>query len=109
MYLTMRAQMEEAEGCEDPAGGAGLAPMSHGALMGARGNSGVILSQIIGGPTRRSGGGSSVSAPRPAAGLALASSAGYKGASEPAAGRSLTRIREGGEGVGGGARRPYPA
>src|SRR6266508_1121037 len=52
MYLTMRSTMEEAERCDDPAAGAVLAAMSHGALMGARGNSGVILSQIIGGLAR---------------------------------------------------------
>jgi dihydroxyacetone kinase-like predicted kinase len=52
MYLTMRSTMEEAERCDATGAGAMLAAMSHGALMGARGNSGVILSQIIGGLAR---------------------------------------------------------
>ncbi|TMB99006.1 MAG: DAK2 domain-containing protein, partial [Chloroflexi bacterium] len=49
MFLTMRSTVHEADGCRDTSAGAVLAAMSHGALMGARGNSGVILSQIIAG------------------------------------------------------------
>src|SRR5206468_3132695 len=69
MYLTMRSTMEEAERCEDPAAGAVLAAMSHGALMGARGNSGVILSQIIGGLARGVDGATDVTPKGLAAGL----------------------------------------
>src|SRR2546422_5567575 len=47
MFLTMRSMMGEAEECAGESAGAILAAMAHGALMGARGNSGVILSQII--------------------------------------------------------------
>ena len=49
MLLTMRSTMREADNCQDEGAGAMLAAMSHGALMGARGNSGVILSQIVSG------------------------------------------------------------
>src|SRR3990172_12448537 len=55
MYLTMRSTLEEAQRCREEGVGAMLAAMSHGALMGARGNSGVILSQIIRGLARAAG------------------------------------------------------
>ena len=47
MYLTMRSTLEEAYRADANSVGAVLRAMSKGALMGARGNSGVILSQII--------------------------------------------------------------
>jgi uncharacterized protein len=47
MYLTMRATMEEAYGSGSEAANVVAGAMAKGALMGARGNSGVILSQIL--------------------------------------------------------------
>ena len=99
MYLTMRATMEEAERCEDPAAGAVLAAMSHGALMGARGNSGVILSQIIGGLARGVDGATDVTPKGLAAGLEQASAAAYRAVTKPAEGTILTVIREVSEAV----------
>jgi len=99
MYLTMRSTMEEAERCEDPAAGAVLAAMSHGALMGARGNSGVILSQIIGGLARGVDAATSVTSQGLAAGLEQASLAAYKAVTKPAEGTMLTVIREVSEAV----------
>ena len=99
MYLTMRSTMEEAERCADPAAGAVLAAMSHGALMGARGNSGVILSQIIGGLARGVDGATDVTPRSLAAGLELASAAAYKAVTKPAEGTILTVIREVSEAV----------
>ena len=99
MYLTMRATMEEAERCEDPAAGAVLAAMSHGALMGARGNSGVILSQIIGGLARGVDGATDVTPKGLAAGLEQASVAAYRAVTKPAEGTILTVIREVSEAV----------
>src|SRR5512139_2469722 len=46
MMLTMRSTMEEAYRAPDHSAAAVSHAMAHGALMGARGNSGVILSQI---------------------------------------------------------------
>jgi len=99
MYLTMRSTMEEAERCADPAAGAVLAAMSHGALMGARGNSGVILSQIIGGLAHGVDGATDVTPRSLAAGLELASAAAYKAVTKPAEGTILTVIREVSEAV----------
>jgi len=99
MYLTMRSTMEEAERCEDPAAGAVLAAMSHGALMGARGNSGVILSQIIGGLARGVDGATDVTPKGLAAGLEQASVAAYRAVTKPAEGTILTVIREVSEAV----------
>ena len=94
MYLTMRSTMEEAERCDATAAGAMLAAMSHGALMGARGNSGVILSQIIGGVTRGVDGAETVTSTALAAGLEQASQAAYKAVTKPVEGTILTVIRE---------------
>jgi fatty acid kinase len=94
MYLTMRSTMEEAERCTDPAAGAILAAMSHGALMGARGNSGVILSQIIGGLARGVDGAETVDSQTFASGLEQASLAAYKAVTKAAEGTMLTVIRE---------------
>ncbi|HUS83109.1 MAG TPA: DAK2 domain-containing protein, partial [Dehalococcoidia bacterium] len=47
MYLTMRATMDEAYQSGSEATNAVAGAMARGALMGARGNSGVILSQIL--------------------------------------------------------------
>jgi DAK2 domain fusion protein YloV len=99
MYLTMRSTMEEAERCEDPAAGAVLAAMSHGALMGARGNSGVILSQIIGGLARGVDGAMDITPKGLAAGLEQATLAAYRAVTKPAEGTILTVIREVSEAV----------
>jgi uncharacterized protein len=99
MYLTMRSTMEEAERCEDTAAGAMLAAMSHGALMGARGNSGVILSQIIGGLARGIDGAPDVTSKGFAAGLEQAAQAAYKAVTKPVEGTILTVIREVAEAV----------
>ena len=99
MYLTMRSTMEEAERCADPGAGAVLAAMSHGALMGARGNSGVILSQIIGGLARGVDGATDVTSKGLAAGLEQASQAAYRAVTAPAEGTILTVIREVSEAV----------
>jgi DAK2 domain fusion protein YloV len=57
MALTLEAVVSELEGVDD---GAGLAEVckaiGHGSLMGARGNSGVILSQLLRGMSERMGG-----------------------------------------------------
>jgi DAK2 domain fusion protein YloV len=47
MLLTMRAALENVEAAPDHAVGTIAAAAAHGALMGARGNSGVILSQFL--------------------------------------------------------------
>jgi uncharacterized protein len=99
MYLTMRSTMEDAERCQDTSAGAMLAAMSHGALMGARGNSGVILSQIISGLARGVDGAETVGPEAFVSGLEQASQAAYKAVTKPAEGTILTVVREVAEAV----------
>ena len=94
MTLTMRSTMEEAQRCNDPGAGGMMAAMSHGALMGARGNSGVILSQILRGAARAAKGSSTLDSRGLAAALAEGSTAAYQAVSKPTEGTILTVIRE---------------
>jgi len=99
MLLTMRSTMGAAEECLDEGAGAMLAAMSHGALMGARGNSGVILSQIVSGIASAVDGAERLDSSLLAAGLEDASAAAYKAVTKPAEGTILTVIREVSEAV----------
>jgi DAK2 domain fusion protein YloV len=94
MYLTMRSTLEEAYGVDSDGVGAVLAAMSRGALMGARGNSGVILSQIIRGLASAAGECQHLDARGLAAGLAEAAGTAYKAVSQPVEGTMLTVMRE---------------
>ena len=47
MFLTVKSVVEELEGVDPIDKNAVCEAISHGSLMGARGNSGVILSQIL--------------------------------------------------------------
>ncbi|MCX6522487.1 MAG: DAK2 domain-containing protein [Actinobacteria bacterium] len=83
---------------------AGLAPtcdaISHGSLMGARGNSGVILSQILRGlaGTLRDAG--EATGATVAAGLRAASTAAYQAVLKPIEGTILTVVRAAADGAG---------
>ncbi|HSP54478.1 MAG TPA: DAK2 domain-containing protein [Dehalococcoidia bacterium] len=94
MFLTMRSTMQEAEGCTDDSVGGMLAAMSHGALMGARGNSGVILSQIIRGMAQAGQGMTALDAAGFVAGLEQGAAAAYKAVTKPVEGTILTVVRE---------------
>jgi DAK2 domain fusion protein YloV len=94
MFATMREVMEEAQRCHETGAGAMLAAMSYGALMGGRGNSGVILSQIIRGMAAAAEGVESITAQDLATGFEQASAAAYKAVTKPAEGTILTVIRE---------------
>src|ERR1700730_11270718 len=69
---------------------------SHGSLMGARGNSGVILSQIFRGFARAVEGKSSLTPRELAAGLEEAATAAYRAVNKPTEGTILTVAREAG-------------
>jgi len=78
--------------------------VSHGSLMGARGNSGVILSQIMRGlasqfATAPDGAGAQIVT----AGLKSASEAAYAAVARPVEGTMLTVMRGAAEGCGGGS------
>jgi DAK2 domain fusion protein YloV len=94
MHLTMRSTMEEADRRQDSAAGAVLGAMSHGALMGARGNSGVILSQIVRGLALAVEGVAVLDPKALAAGLQQGSDTAYKAVNEPTEGTILTVIRD---------------
>jgi dihydroxyacetone kinase-like predicted kinase len=99
MFLTMRSTLQEADRCQSDAASAMLAAMSHGALMGARGNSGVILSQIIRGIAQAHESRDTMDAAAFAEGLAAGSDAAYKAVTRPAEGTILTVVREASETV----------
>ena len=68
--------------------------ISHGSLMGARGNSGVILSQILRGLSATLKSARSVGAPKVAEALKAASAAAYESVLKPIEGTILTVVRE---------------
>jgi len=94
MLLTMRSACQEikVQGAQTVSDVARAA--AHGALMGARGNSGVILSQILRGIARRLDGETLLTGPRFAAALSEGSRIAYKGVNKPVEGTILTVVRE---------------
>jgi uncharacterized protein len=96
MYLTMDAARDALEEHLAEAGGADLRAALHayarGALLGARGNSGVILSQLVGALLRRMGQGApdDRSAVLFADGMVLATEAAYAAVGEPVEGTILS-------------------
>ncbi|MCH7835754.1 MAG: DAK2 domain-containing protein [Chloroflexi bacterium] len=97
MFLTMRSVMEEAKRCPEDDAGMIMAAMSQGALMGARGNSGVILSQIIRGMARAVGEAQGVDTATWVRGLEEGAAGAYKAVTKPAEGTILTVMREAAE------------
>ena len=79
---------------------------SHGSLMGARGNSGVILSQIFRGFARAVEGKSSLTPAELAAAFEEAANAAYRAVNKPTEGTILTVAREAGRAAGAAASNP---
>ena len=97
MSLTLRAALAEADGNEsDSVSELGRA-ISHGALMGARGNSGVILSQILRGFARGLDAQDTMTTSDFAQALQEGASTAYKGVMKPVEGTILTVVREAAE------------
>ncbi|MGB2828524.1 MAG: DAK2 domain-containing protein [Dehalococcoidales bacterium] len=94
MLLTMRSTIEEAYRAPDHSASAVAHAMAQGALMGARGNSGVILSQILRGLAQSLSEKESLSATDLASALQESSAMAYKGLSNPVEGTMLTVIRD---------------
>jgi uncharacterized protein len=95
MYLTLRSAVEEAQSAGDPSSAAAvLGATAHGSLMGARGNSGVILSQILRGLAQGVGGRARLDATSWARGLEEACTVAYKAVMKPTEGTILTVVRE---------------
>jgi len=94
MLLTMRSCIEEAYRAPDRSASAVTQAMAKGALMGARGNSGVILSQIWRGLAQGLAEKESFTGSDLADALLQASLMAYKGLSNPVEGTILTVIKE---------------
>src|ERR1035437_11200664 len=94
MLLTMRSSIEEAYRAPDSSAAAVAQAVAKGALMGARGNSGVILSQICRGLAEGLKNKESFTAIDLAGALTQASVAAYKGISNPVEGTILTVMKD---------------
>jgi DAK2 domain fusion protein YloV len=94
MLLTMRSAIDEAYLAPDHSASAVSEAMAKGALMGARGNSGVILSQIWSGLAQRLSDKEAFTGSDLANALVGATEKAYKGLSNPVEGTILTVIKE---------------
>lgn len=90
MMLTMRSTMEEAFRAPDNSAAGVASAMAKGALMGARGNSGVILSQVWRGLAEGLAGKESFTTADFAGALEQAAKTAYRGVSNPVEGTMLT-------------------
>ncbi len=94
MLLTMRSTIEEAYRAPDHSASAVSQAIATGALMGARGNSGVILSQIWRGVAQSLAGKGKFTGSDLADALQQASAAAYKGINNPVEGTILTVAKD---------------
>src|SRR6202167_180817 len=95
MYLTLRSSVEEARDAPTPdAADSVLAAAAHGSLMGARGNSGVILSQILRGFAQGSAQRAHLDANGVALAITEASAVAYRAVMKPTEGTILTVVRD---------------
>ena len=99
MLLTLRAAVAAAEGMLAPPGtsvGDYAAAVAEGALLGARGNSGVILSQMLRGLAQGLSGVDGADVPGLAGAFVAAARAADQAVSEPVEGTMLTVMRDAG-------------
>lgn len=94
MLLTLRSVIEEADRAADTTTTVMAKAMSHGALLGARGNSGVILSQVFRGMAKGFDGKSTFNGADWAKAFAQAAKTAREGLSNPVEGTILTVIRD---------------
>jgi len=97
MLFTMRSTMEEAFRAPNHSTAQVMKAMAHGALMGARGNSGVILSQVFRGLAKKLGDKDGIGPKEWAEALGEASRTAYQGLSRPVEGTILTVMRDAAE------------
>ena len=98
MYLTLRSAVEDAQAAPVPSSaGSVMRAAAHGSLMGARGNSGVILSQIFRGFAQGVGDRERLDAAAVAACLSEGARVAYKAVMRPTEGTILTVVREAAE------------
>src|SRR5437773_10507210 len=101
MALTLESVVSELDGADDM--GTTCKAISHGSLMGARGNSGVILSQVLRGMTDTIKGSDAVDGAALADALRTASEAAYSAVLRPVEGTILTVVRESATAAGAAA------
>ena len=94
MFLTVASVLEELQGIDTNDREAVCTAISHGSLMGARGNSGVILSQILRGISNRFAQSDEIDAEVLAVALGEASVAADGSVMKPVEGTILTVVRE---------------
>ena len=97
MSATMQAAIRQIVDSEETSAGVIAAKLAHGALLGARGNSGVILSQTLRGLAQGLDKKDTFSAPDLAAALQEASRLAYRAVIKPVEGTILTVVRESAE------------
>ncbi len=101
MALTLESVVTEVDGADDL--GTMCKAISHGSLMGARGNSGVILSQVLRGISDTIKDADTVDAACVADALRRASEAAYTAVMRPVEGTILTVVRESATAAGAAA------
>ena len=94
MLLTLRSVMEAVSAAPDLRGEAAAKAISRAALMGARGNSGVILSQILRGACEKLGHATSLDAKTMAEALGGAKERAYSAVREPVEGTMLSVVKD---------------
>ena len=94
MVATVKAALAEADAVPEPSADRIAQAISFGALMGARGNSGVIASQIFRGMSEALGGKHHFTGPDLAHALNQGTATAYKAVAKPVEGTILTVIRE---------------
>jgi DAK2 domain fusion protein YloV len=99
MSLTMRAAIDGMDAVRETGAGAAAAGLARGALMGARGNSGVILSQVLRGLAEGLEGCPAAGGAALARAFQNAQEAAYGALSHPREGTILTAVREAAETV----------
>jgi fatty acid kinase len=105
MYATIQAAFRDVINCEDTSAGVISARLAHGALLGARGNSGVILSQILRGLAQGLEKKQTFSALDLALALDEAQRFAYRAVIKPVEGTILTVVRETAEAAMASAKR----
>ncbi|MBM7786662.1 DAK2 domain-containing protein [Tenggerimyces flavus] len=108
LQLTMAAACGGAEDGEQESVSALLRTVSRHALLGARGNSGVILAQLLRGAALALDGKAELDGPDLALALRAAADAGYVAVEVPAEGTMLTVIRAAAEAANDRAAQPDP-
>lgn len=107
MYLTFLSGVKEAREKKGAAAGEIAAAMAQGCLLGARGNSGVILSQILSGFAKTLEGKDRVNTADLAAAFSEGSESAYRAVMNPAEGTILTVCKRLAAGFEEGVRRQY--